>query len=88
MLRSLVCWLPAVACAIFLACTAAGEVDTCDPGYVAAKMQAIALECRAARMRECPGVDQEAYERNPALCPAVTACYAEIDREAVRCVGR
>lgn len=65
------------------------EVDEpCDPGLFTARMQAYALECRAARMRECPGVSQEAFERNVLLCPAALKCYHHMDQEALSCVGR
>ncbi len=70
------------------ACASIPEIDACDPGLFDARMQAAGIECRAARMRECLGVSQEAFERNPLLCPAALKCYHDMDQEALSCVGR
>lgn len=72
-----------------LGCAALTDgLDACDPGLFTARVQAKAIECRTDRIRECPGVSQDAFERNPMLCPIVLACYHDLDREAARCVGR
>ncbi len=88
MLKSLVCWIPAVACWAFLACASLDHVDTCDPAYVSAKLQAMGLECRAQRIRECGGVPEALFERDPSTCLPVAESYAAFNAEAVRCDGR
>lgn len=83
MLRNLI---PFVVVALFAGCALLGAgPDACDPGYVTVKLQAMALECRAKRLRECRGVGPDAFADNPALCPAVRNCYADMDRVAAEC---
>jgi hypothetical protein len=70
------------------ACASIEMPEACDPGYVAAKQTAIALDCNGKRVRQCPGVTEDAYKADPALCPAVTACYQEIDKVGADCAAR
>ncbi len=80
-------WIPFIVVTLFAGCALLGEgPDACDPGYVTAKLQAMALECRSQRMRECPGVSQDAFERDPQLCPAVRDCYTAMDHVVLGCL--
>lgn len=69
-------------------CAAMAMPDACDPGLFTARMQALALECRTARLNQCPGVSQESFERDVLLCPAALECYHAMDQEALSCVGK
>ena len=80
-------WLM-VGVSLWAACATLPDVDACDPGLVTARLQAKAIECRALRMRECPGVRLATFEANPETCPVVAQCYREMDQDVFSCVNR
>lgn len=59
----------------------------CDPVFVSAQQNALAVSCRADAVHKCPGFDSMSDEEKLA-CPGVTECLDKINKMETDCNGK